>query len=253
MEFTLRVWRQKGPAEKGEFKTYRVSDISPNMSFLETLDVLNQQLVDKGEDPIAYESDCLEGICGTCSLMIQGIAHGPEKSVTACQLYMRVFQDGEMITVEPFRSRAFPVIKDCVVDRRALDRIIQAGGFVSVNTGGTPDGNAIPVPKESAEIAMDAAQCIGCGACVASCKNGSAMLFVSAKVAQFAHLPQGQPERKRRVARMVAQMDREGFGNCTNQYECEAVCPKDIPVKFISEMNRDFLLACVCGGHGDDE
>ena len=247
MEFTLQVWRQKGPNDRGELRTYRAKDISPNMSFIEMLDVVNSEIAGKGEEPIQYYADCLEGICGSCCMMINGIAHGPERAITTCQLFMRSFQDGDNIVVEPWRVGAFPLIKDLVVDRGAFDRIIQVGGFVSVNAGSAPDGNAIPVPKDEAEIAMDAAQCIGCGACAAACKNGSAMLFVAAKVSQLAHLPQGQPERYLRVKAMVEQMDKEGFGNCTNQYECEAVCPKEVSVNFIAEMNRDYLRASIRG------
>lgn len=247
MDFTLRVWRQARESNSGELKTYKVSGISPDMSFLEMIDHLNDEISGSGEEPVAYESDCLEGICGTCSMTINGKPHGPGRGVTTCQLYMRNFTDGEVITVEPFRATAFPLVKDLVVDRSAFDRIIQKGGFISVNTGSAPDGNAIPVPKEEADVAMDAAQCIGCGACVAACKKGSAMLFVAAKVGHLAHLPQGQAERFRRVAKMVEQMDEEGFGNCTNQYECEAVCPKEISSRFIAEMNRDYLRAKLRG------
>jgi succinate dehydrogenase / fumarate reductase iron-sulfur subunit len=239
---TLHVWRQRGPSDPGRIVEYAAKDVLTDMSFLEMLDVVNQGLVEKGEEPIAFESDCREGICGTCSLVINGRAHGPVRGA-ACQLYMRHFKDGDHIWVEPWRARAFPVIKDLVVDRSAFDRVIQAGGYVSVNTGGTPDGNTIPVPKMDQEGAMDAAACIGCGACVAACKNASAMLFVAAKVSHLGRLPQGQPERKRRVLRMVEQMDREGFGNCTNYYECEAVCPKAISVTHIARMNRDYLRA----------
>ncbi|MCB0324550.1 MAG: succinate dehydrogenase/fumarate reductase iron-sulfur subunit [Bdellovibrionales bacterium] len=248
MEFTLHVWRQKGPNEPGRLIAYRATDISPNMSFFEMLDKLNRELEESGEEPIAMAYDCLEGICGTCSLMINGIAHGPDRGVTTCQLHMRSFRDGEHITIEPFRARAFPIIRDLVVDRSAFDRIIQSGGFVSVNTGGVPDGNAIPVPKERSDRAMDAAECIGCGACVASCKNGSAMLFTAAKVSHLAELPQGEPERERRVLNMVEAMDEEGFGACTNQYECEAVCPKEISVRYIAKINREFLRASACRG-----
>jgi succinate dehydrogenase / fumarate reductase iron-sulfur subunit len=222
---------------------YDVKDISPDMSFLEMLDVLNEELQKKGEEPIAFDSDCREGICGMCSLVINGVPHGPDRGTATCQLHMRRFRDGDSITIEPWRARAFPPIKDLVVDRSAFDRVIQAGGFVSENTGGAQDGNAILVPKVDQERAMDAAACIGCGACVAGCKNASAMLFVAAKVSHLADLPQGQPERRRRVLKMVARMDAEGFGNCTNQYECEAVCPKDISVQFIAQMNRDYLRA----------
>ncbi|MCG3155798.1 MAG: Fumarate reductase iron-sulfur subunit [bacterium] len=243
MRVTLHVWRQPNANTPGKLVTYQSPEASPDMSFLEMLDVLNEELTRKGEDPIAFDHDCREGICGTCSLVINGIAHGPGAGKTTCQLYMRQFKNGDHIYVEPWRAKPFPVIKDLVVDRGAFDRIMQAGGFISVNTGGTPDANALPVPKHDAELAMDAAACIGCGACVAACKNASAMLFVAAKVSHFAHLPQGQPERERRVRSMVAQMDQEGFGNCTNQYECEAVCPKEISVTFIAKMNREYLRA----------
>ena len=241
MNLKLKVWRQKNNRDKGRIVEYDAKNISPNMSFLEMLDVVNEELTAKGIDPIVFDHDCREGICGMCSLVINGVAHGPESGTTACQLHMRHFKDGDTIFIEPWRAKAFPVLKDLVVDRSAFDRIIQAGGFVSASTGGAPDGNAIPVPKDQAEIAMDAAACIGCGACVASCKNASAMLFVAAKVSHLALLPQGQVERERRVARMVAQMDKEGFGNCTNQFECEAVCPKEISVAFIAKMNREYL------------
>lgn len=243
MNLTLKVWRQKDARDRGRLETYQAKDISSHMSFLEMLDVVNEQLIQDGVEPIHFDHDCREGICGTCSLVIDGVPHGPNKATTTCQLHMRFFKDGDTIFIEPFRARAFPVVKDLVVDRSAFDRIIQAGGYVSVNTGGTPDANAIPISKDEADKSMDAAACIGCGACVAACKNASAMLFVGAKVAQFAHLPQGQPERKRRVAAMVAQMDAEGFGNCTNQYECEAVCPKEIKVEVIAQLNRDYLRA----------
>jgi succinate dehydrogenase / fumarate reductase iron-sulfur subunit len=247
MNFTLHVWRQKRPQEEGRMVTYDARDISPDTSFLEMLDIINQELIEKGEEPIAFDSDCREGICGSCCLMINGIPHGPEHGVATCQTYMRVFEDGQEIYVEPWRARAFPLVKDLVVDRSALDRIITAGGFVSVNTGGAPDGNAVPVPKTDAERAMDAAACIGCGACVAACKNASAMLFTAAKVSHLALLPQGDPERKQRVRSMVEQMDREGFGNCTNYYECEAACPKEISVQFIAQLNREYLAACLDG------
>ncbi len=245
MNFTLHIWRQKRPQEDGHMVTYDARDISPDTSFLEMLDVINQELIQKGEDPIAFDSDCREGICGSCCLMINGIPHGPERGVATCQTYMRVFEDGQEIYVEPWRARAFPLVKDLVVDRSALDRIIQAGGYVSVNTGGAPDGNAVLVPKTNAERAMDAAACISCGACVAACKNASAMLFTAAKVSHLALLPQGDPERRQRVRNMVEQMDREGFGNCTNYYECEAACPKEISVQFIAKMNREYLAACL--------
>ncbi len=245
MNLTLHVWRQKDANDKGRLEKYEAKDINHHMSFLEMLDVVNEGLIQQGIEPIAFDHDCREGICGMCSLMINGRAHGPERATTVCQLHMRHFKDGDVIYIEPWRARAFPVLKDLIVDRSALDRIMQAGGFVSVNTGGAPDANAIPIPKKNADLAMDAAACIGCGACVASCKNASAMLFVSAKVSQFAYLPQGQAERKDRVKKMVAQMDLEGFGNCTNYYECEAACPKEISVKFIAKMNRDFMVAKV--------
>jgi succinate dehydrogenase / fumarate reductase iron-sulfur subunit len=240
---TLHVWRQKDSRDKGRFVTYQASDVSPDMSFLEMLDVVNEGLIARGEDPIAFDHDCREGICGTCGMVIGGIAHGPRHATTTCQLHMREFRDGAEITIEPWRATAFPVLKDLVVDRTAFDRIIAAGGFVSVSTGSAPDGNAVLVPKESADLAMDAAACIGCGACVAACPNASAMLFVSAKVSHLGLLPQGQPERFDRVQNMVARMDAEGFGTCTNHGECEAVCPKEIRLEFIARMNRDFLKA----------
>ncbi len=245
MRVTLHVWRQAHARAAGKMVKYQTPEISPDMSFLEMLDVVNEDLTIKGEDPIAFDHDCREGICGTCSLMINGIAHGPGRGKTTCQLYMRHFKNGDHIYVEPWRAKSFPVIKDLVVDRSAFDRIMAAGGFVSVNTGGAPDANAVPIPKDEAETAMDAAACIGCGACVASCKNASAMLFVAAKVSHLAHLPQGQPERQRRVRSMVLKMDEEGFGNCTNQYECEAVCPKEISVKFIAKLNQEYLRAAL--------
>jgi succinate dehydrogenase / fumarate reductase iron-sulfur subunit len=223
--------------------TYPLDGISPDMSFLEMLDVLNERLMHQGEVPVAFDSDCREGICGSCAMMINGLAHGPERATTVCQLHMRSFRDGDHIYIEPWRARAFPVVKDLCVDRSAFDRVIQAGGFVSVNTGGAPDGNAIPVPKVAQERAMDAAECIGCGACVAACPNASAMLFLSAKVGHLGSLPQGQPERKERVRAMVAAHDREGFGHCTNINECEAACPKEISVEFIAHLNRDFIAS----------
>ena len=248
MNLTLKIWRQNGPTDKGRMETYPVSDISEHMSFLEMMDVLNDQLVRDGKNPIAFDHDCREGICGMCSMFINGEAHGPGRGVTTCQLHMRSFKDGDTITIEPWRASAFPVVKDLAVDRGAFDRIIQAGGYVSVNTSGeTLDANAIPVPKADADEAFNAATCIGCGACVATCKNASAMLFVSAKVSQFALLPQGQPERKRRVTRMVEQMDKEGFGNCTNTGACAVECPKGIDLTNIARMNRDFLNASVTG------
>ena len=243
MNLTLHVWRQKNANDKGRMVRYEAPDISPEMSFLEMLDVVNERLIAKGEDPIAFDHDCREGICGMCGMVINGVAHGPRKATTACQLHMRSFKDGDSIYIEPWRAGAFPVIRDLTVDRSAFDRIIEAGGFISVSTGCSPDANIIPVPKENAERAMDAASCIGCGACVAACPNGSAMLFTSAKVSHLALLPQGQPERYRRVLNMVKQMDDEGFGNCTNHRECEAVCPKEISIDFIRLLNRDYLKA----------
>jgi succinate dehydrogenase / fumarate reductase iron-sulfur subunit len=245
VKFTLKIWRQKGPADKGRLVTYRAQDISPSMSFLEMLDVVNQQLMLKGEEPVAFEYDCREGICGSCSLVIDGVPHGPDRGMATCQLYMRRFADGAMITIEPWRAKAFPIIRDLVVDRRALDRVMQAGGYISVNTGGAVDGNVLLIGKNQADTAMDAASCIGCGACVAACKNASAMLFVAAKVSHLALLPQGEPERSKRAKAMVAAMDREGFGSCGNQYECEAVCPKSISVRFIAMLNREFLRATI--------
>jgi len=245
MNYTLHVWRQKNSQDAGRMATYQAKNVQADMSFLEMLDVVNQELEEKGEDAIAFDSDCREGICGSCCLMINGRAHGPEKGTTTCQVYMRDFQDGAHIYIEPWRARAFPVLKDLVVDRGPLDRIIVAGGYISVNTGGAPDGNAISIGKPIAEKAMDAAACIGCGACVAACKNASAMLFVAAKVSHLALLPQGQPERVNRVRKMVAQMDKEGFGNCTNYFECEVACPKEISVDFIAKMNREYLRASV--------
>ena len=240
---TVRVWRQAGPKEPGKMVSYRVNDVSPDMSFLEMLDVLNENLIRKGESPITFESDCREGICGCCGLVVNGDVHGPDEHSTVCQLHMRRFRDGDVVTVEPWRVKSFPVLKDLAVDRSALDRIMAAGGYVSVNTGAAPDANSIPVEKDKAEEAMDAAACIGCGACVAACPNGAAMLFTSAKISQLALLPQGAPERARRALNMVEAMDKSGFGNCTNEYECEAVCPKDVKVANIARMNREFLLA----------
>ncbi len=248
MNLTLHVWRQKNANESGEFVTYLAREISPDMSFLEMLDVVNEDLLEKGDDPIAFDSDCREGICGTCSLVINGSAHGGQKATTACQLHMRSFNDGETITIEPWRARPFPVMRDLIVDRAAFDRIIQAGGYVSVSTGGTPDANNIAVPKPDSDRAMDAAQCIGCGACVAACKNASAMLFVSAKVSHMSLLPQGQVERESRVLDMVNQMDEEGFGACTVTGSCEAVCPKEISLDFIARMNREFGRALIKNG-----
>jgi len=243
MKLHLHIWRQASHAAAGRMVDYVVQDVNPDMSFLEMLDVLNQDLIGKGEEPIAFDSDCREGICGMCSLVINGTPHGPDRGVTVCQLHMRHFHDGQHVTIEPWRAKAFPVIRDLTVDRSAFDRIMQAGGFVSVRTGGAPDANALPIAKAEADLAMDAAACIGCGACVATCKNASPMLFVGAKVSQFLHLPQGHPERTRRVLNMVEAMDREGFGGCTNTYECEAVCPKEISVSVIAELNREFLRA----------
>ena len=243
MNLTLHVWRQPSSGAAGRFVTYPAPDISPDMSFLEMLDVVNERLIGKGEDPIAFDHDCREGICGTCGMMINGQAHGPRRATTACQLHMRSFRDGDTITIEPWRASAFPVVKDLVVDRNAFDRIIAAGGFISTHTGSAPDGNAIPVPKPEADQAMDAAACIGCGACVAACPNASAMLFTSAKVSHLGLLPQGQAERDQRVLKMVATMDEAGFGTCTNHGECEAACPKDIRLEFIARLNRDFIRA----------
>ncbi len=243
MKLTLFVWRQKGPQEKGGFVKYDLDNVEEDMSFLEMLDILNEQLIHEGKEPVAFDHDCREGICGACSLTINGRAHGPEPATTVCQLHMRKFNDGDTLYIEPFRSKAFPIIKDLVVDRTAFDRIIQAGGFVSVNTGSAPDANDIPVPKERADKAMDAAACIGCGACVAACPNGAAMLFTAAKVSHMARLPQGRAERKKRALAMVNTMDEEGFGACTNFYECEAVCPKEISVGTIAQMNNEYLRA----------
>ena len=239
----LEIWRQKDSKTKGDFETYKLTNISTDMSFLEMLDVLNEQLTREGSDPVAFDHDCREGICGMCGAVINGIAHGPEPETTLCQLHMRHFNEGDTLVIEPFRSRAFPIHKDLVTGRSALDRIIQAGGYVSVNTGGTPDGNSTPIPSATAELSMDAASCIGCGACVASCPNGAAMLFTGAKISQLSLLPQGQPERKERAMAMVTAMDKEGFGNCTNERECEAVCPKGISIRNIARMNREFVKA----------
>jgi succinate dehydrogenase / fumarate reductase iron-sulfur subunit len=239
----LRVWRQAGPSAPGKFVEYKSANLNPNMSLLEMLDVVNDDLEGKGEDPIAFAHDCREGICGTCSLVIDGKPHGPHRGVATCQTYMRSFREGDTITIEPFRATAFPIIKDLIIDRSAFDKIQQAGGFISVRTGAAPDANSIPVPKENADLAMDAASCIGCGACVAACKNASAMLFVAAKVSQYSLLPQGQPERYKRVLAMVNTADELGFGSCTNQYECSAACPKLISHDFIARMNRDYLKA----------
>jgi succinate dehydrogenase / fumarate reductase, iron-sulfur subunit len=243
MKLTLKIWRQKNANDKGKLVDYTVDNVSPDMSFLEMLDVLNETLVEKGDEPIAFDHDCREGICGMCSLYINGRAHGPQTGVTTCQLHMRSFKDGDTIYIEPWRAAAFPIIKDLVVDRSSFDRIIQAGGYISVNTGAAQDANAIPVPKEDADDAFSAATCIGCGACVATCKNSSAMLFTSAKVSQLALLPQGQVEATNRVLSMVEQMDAEGFGNCTNTGACEVECPKGISLENIARMNREFLKA----------
>jgi succinate dehydrogenase / fumarate reductase iron-sulfur subunit len=245
MKFELHVWRQEGPKVKGGFVTYPVDGISEHMSFLEMLDVLNEKLIARGEDAVAFEHDCREGICGSCGLVINGIAHGPERGTTVCQLHMRHFADGDVIYVEPWRSHAFPTIRDLVVDRSAFDRVVAAGGFITARTGSAPDGNAIPIAKATADLAMDAAECIGCGACVAACPNGSAMLFVAAKVAHLNLLPQGQPERFDRARAMVRQMESEAFGSCSNYRECEAVCPKRISVDFIARLNRDVLVGTV--------
>ncbi|MBO5838477.1 MAG: succinate dehydrogenase/fumarate reductase iron-sulfur subunit [Bacteroidales bacterium] len=246
MNLTLKIWRQENARAKGRFETYKVENISPDCSFLEMLDILNEQLVDKLSHPVCFDNDCREGICGMCGLYINGRPHGPDDGVTTCQLHMRRFKDGDTIVIEPWRAKPFPIIRDLVVDRTAFDKIIQEGGYVSVTTGGVPDGNAIPIPKKNADEAMDSASCIGCGACVASCKNASAMLFVSAKVSQLALLPQGKPEAARRVQAMVAKMDELGFGNCTNTYACEAECPKSIKRSNIARMNREFLCAKTC-------
>jgi succinate dehydrogenase / fumarate reductase, iron-sulfur subunit len=245
MRFTLSVWRQTGPNDGGRFVIYEAEHITPDFSFLEMLDVVNERIIERGEEPIAFDYDCREGICGSCGVMIDGVAHGPVRGSATCQLHMRSFPDGARITIEPWRSTAFPVVRDLCVDRSALDRIIASGGFVSVQTGNAPDGNAIPVPKQDADDAMDAAACIGCGACVAACPNGSASLFTAAKVSHLGYLPQGQPERRRRVLTMVTQMDREQFGSCTLFGECQEACPKEISIDFISRMNRDYLIASV--------
>jgi len=243
MNLKLIVWRQAGPKAEGRMETYDAKGISPDSSFLEMLDLVNEDLIKSGGDPIVFDNDCREGICGACGGMVNGVAHGPESETTLCQLHMRHFKDGDTIAIEPWRAKAFPVIKDLVVDRSAFDRIQSAGGYVSFNTGGAPDGNAIPISKEDSDLSMDAASCIGCGACVAQCKNASAMLFTAAKVSQFALLPQGQPERKTRALKMLAQHDAEGFGSCSNEGECEAVCPKGISIAFIARLNREFVRA----------
>jgi succinate dehydrogenase / fumarate reductase iron-sulfur subunit len=245
MNLTLKVWRQAGPDAPGRLVEYRAENIPPDMSFLEMLDVVNEGLIKKGEDPIAFDSDCREGICGTCGVLVNGLPHGPDRGSTVCQLHMRRFRNGDTIVIEPWRARAFPLIKDLIVDRTAFDRIIGTGGYISENVGSAPDGNAIPVARDVAEQAMDVAQCIGCGACVAACKNASAALFTSAKIAHLGLLPQGQAERYRRVVRMVEQMDSEGFGSCSNEGECEAVCPKEIGIAAIARMNRDYLKAAL--------
>lgn len=248
MKISLKIWRQKNAASKGKMVDYPLSGVEPDMSFLEMLDVLNESLIEKGEEPVEFDHDCREGICGTCSLMINGRAHGPDRLITACQLHMRSFNDGDTITIEPWRAKAFPVIKDLIVDRSSFDRIQQAGGYISVNTSGRPvDANAIPIEKENADLSFNAATCIGCGACVAACKNASAMLFTSAKISQFALLPQGQVEATERVQNMVRQMDIEGFGNCTNTGACEVECPKGISLENIARMNREYYSAAVKG------
>ena len=241
MNLKLKVWRQSNSSDPGKFEEYQATNISPDQSFLEMLDVVSEKLIEEGKEPISYDNDCREGICGMCSLVINGEAHGPDKGTTVCQLHMRSFKDGDIIVIEPWRAAAFPVIKDLTVDRSSFDRIIESGGYVSINAGNAQDANNIPIPKPDADSAFDAAACIGCGACVASCKNASAMLFVAAKVSHLAQLPQGKVEKKQRVQSMVEQMDKEGFGNCTNQYECEAACPKEISVEHIARMNREYL------------
>ncbi len=243
MTLTLRIWRQKDKDSPGKLVTYKLDKVTPEMSFLEMLDVLNEELIARGEEPVEFDNDCREGICGMCSLVINGLPHGPEHATATCQLHMRHFKDGDTITIEPFRAKPFPVIKDLVVDRSAFDRILAAGGYISVNAGSAPDANSIPVPKEKADEAMDAAACIGCGACVAACPNASAMLFVSAKISHLALLPQGKVESKRRALRMIEQMDREGFGDCSNHAECEAVCPKEISIAHIARMRREYMKA----------
>ena len=243
MKFTLHIWRQSSPTDAGRVASYPIDNISPDMSFLEMLDLLNEELIQKGEEPVAFEHDCREGICGSCAMMINGLAHGPERGSTTCQLHMRSFNDGDEIFIEPWRAAAFPILKDLVCDRSAFDRVIQAGGYISVNTGGAPDGNTLPIPKPEVERALDASACIGCGACVAACPNASAMLFLSAKVSHLGALPQGKIEQNERVRKMVAQHDREGFGHCTNINECEAACPKEISTEFIAQLNRDYIAS----------
>jgi succinate dehydrogenase / fumarate reductase iron-sulfur subunit len=245
MTLTLHVWRQKNAKASGAFETYQVQGVSPDQSFLEMLDLVNEGLIGQGKEPIAFDHDCREGICGMCSLMINGEPHGPERGTTTCQLHMRHFHDGDEIVVEPWRARAFPIVRDLVVDRGAFDRLIQAGGYVSVNAGGAPDANSVPIAKKEADLAMDAAACIGCGACVAACPNASAMLFVGAKVSQLRHLPQGKPEQTRRALNMLNRADKEGFGACRNHFECEAACPKEIPRRVMAEAYRDYVVAAV--------
>ena len=247
MTLHLKVWRQKNAHVEGKLVDYELNNVNPDMSFLEMLDILNQKLILNGEEPVAFDHDCREGICGSCAMVIDGNPHGPQKSTTACQLHMRHYQDGQTIVIEPFLAKAFPLIKDLVVDRSAFDRVIQAGGYISVNTGSSPDGNALPIPKENADLAFDAATCIGCGACVAACRNGAAMLFVSAKVSQLSLLPQGQAERSERVAKMVYQMDAEDFGSCTNMGSCAGACPKDISLENIARLNREFMRSMISG------
>ncbi len=243
MRVTLYIWRQKDAADKGRMETHEMTDVSEDMSFLEMLDVLNEKLILEGKEPVAFDHDCREGICGACSLTINGNPHGPEKGTTTCQIHMRKFKDGDKIYIEPFRSKVFPVVKDLIVDRTAFERIQQAGGFISINTGNAQDANDLPVSKKNADLAMDSAACIGCGACVAACPNGAAMLFTAAKISQFSYLPQGEPERKKRAYAMIRTMEEEGFGACTNYYECEASCPKNISVRFIARMNREYWKA----------
>jgi len=258
LNLTLKVWRQAGPKTAGAFREYKLQNISPDMSFLEMLDILNEKLIADGQEPVAFDHDCREGICGACGVMINGQAHGPDRETTTCQLHMRRFSDGDTILIEPWRANAFPVVKDLIVDRTAFDRIVTSGGFVSMKAGQAPDGNSVPIPKQDQESALDAAVCIGCGACVASCQNASAMLFTSAKVSHLAQLPQGVPERHQRVLNMVAQMDKEKFGSCTNTYECEAACPAGVKVTHIARMNREYVCATLfaqeakqdAGGHG---
>jgi succinate dehydrogenase / fumarate reductase iron-sulfur subunit len=245
LNLTLKVWRQKTPQDQGKIETYEAKNIPEEASFLEMLDIVNERIIESGGEPIHFDHDCREGICGSCSLTINGVPHSKERGITSCQVHMRKFRDGDTIWIEPFRAKAFPIIRDLIVDRSAMDRIIAAGGYISVRTGSAVDANSLPVPKDDADTAFDAAACIGCGACIAACKNSSAMLFTAAKVSHLGHLPQGQPERDKRVLAMVRQMDAEGFGNCTNQYECEAACPKEISVDHIARMNRDFAAALV--------